>query len=96
MSLQTIKKFENLENSKIVTPVKLNTGEVELLTERIKDEYTAHYYYTAAANWCQNKNYKKAASFFNEEAKSELEHAKKLEDFMTGWNVMPQVPQTET
>lgn len=65
---------------------------VKLLTERIKDEYTAHYFYRAAANWCNDVNYKKAAAFFENEALDELTHAKKLEDYMTGFNIIPQIP----
>ena len=30
----------------------LSDKTVNLLTARIKDEYTAHYFYRAAANWC--------------------------------------------
>ena len=65
---------------------------VKLLTERIKDEYGAHYFYRAAANWCNDVNYKKAAAFFENEALDELTHAKKLEDYMTGFNIVPQIP----
>lgn len=96
MSIQNVKKFENLETGEVLNPVKFTNEEVSLLSDRVKDEYTAHYYYNAAANWCRNKNYKKAAAFFEAESISELEHAKKLQDFMTDWNVMPQVSQTET
>ena len=65
---------------------------VKLLTDRIKDEYTAHYFYKAASNWCNDVNYKKAAAFFENEASDELTHAKKIEDYMTGFNVIPQIP----
>lgn len=80
----------------VVTPTKLNDETISILTERLKDEYTAHYYYRAAANWCKNVNYKKAASYFESEASSELEHAKGLQDYMTDFNVMPQIPQATT
>ena len=65
---------------------------VKLLTDRIKDEYTAHYFYRAAANWSNDVNYKKAAAFFENEAMGELTHAQKVEDYMTGFNVIPQIP----
>jgi hypothetical protein len=44
---------------------KLNSKTIKILTDRIKDEYTAHYFYRAATNWCRDKNYKKAAEFFS-------------------------------
>ena len=80
----------------VVTPIKLNEKSISILTDRIKDEYTAHYFYRSAANWCKNVNYKKATAFFDAEADSELEHAKKLQEYMDDWNVKPGIPQTET
>jgi ferritin len=64
-----------------------------MLTDRIKDEYTAHYFYRAATNWCRDKNYKKAAEFFQKEAKDELKHAQKIQEYMTDFNIIPQIPQ---
>ena len=81
-----------MESTKIVNPVKLGQTTVKLLTERLKDEYTAHYYYRNAANWCNNANYMKAAKFFEDEASSELEHAKSLQDYITSWNLLPSIP----
>ena len=43
---------------------KLDQKTIGILTDRIKDEYTAHYFYRAAANWCQDMNYKKAFAFW--------------------------------
>ena len=80
----------------IVTPSKLNEESVSILTDRLKDEYTAHYCYRSAANWCRNVNYKKAAEFFENEASSELDHAKGLQEYMDDFNVQPHIPQTET
>lgn len=80
----------------VANPNKLNEKAVSLLTDRIKDEYTAHYFYRAAANWCFNVNYKKAAAFFDAESSSELEHAKGLQKYMDDWNVMPQIPSAPT
>lgn len=91
---QVQNKVEN--SGSLVTPVKLNEKTVSILTDRIKDEYTAHYFYRSAANWCKNVNYKKAADFFEAEANSELDHAKKLQEYMDDWNVKPSIPQTET
>lgn len=83
-----------MEPIKILTPIKLNEAIVTLLTDRIKDEYTAHYYYRNAANWCKDANYVKAAAFFEAEAVNELEHAKMLQDYMISWNVVPMIPST--
>lgn len=80
----------------LVTPNVLDEQSVQLLTERIKDEYTAHYFYRNAANWCKNKNYVKAASFFDAEADSELEHAKGLQNYLIDFNIQPTIPQAET
>ena len=80
----------------LVTPNVLDDQSVQLLTERIKDEYTAHYFYRNAANWCKNKNYSKAATFFDAEADSELEHAKGLQNYLIDFNIQPTIPQAET
>lgn len=69
---------------------------IQILIARIKDEYTAHYYYRAAANWCQDMNYKKAAEFFKNEADDELGHAKKLQEYMVDFNIQPDIPQAQT
>ena len=74
----------------------LNDKVIQILIARIKDEYTAHYYYRAAANWCQDMNYKKAAEFFKNEADDELTHAKKLQEYMVDFNVQPDIPQAQT
>lgn len=72
---------------------KLPSKTIKILTDRIKDEYTAHYFYRAATNWCRDKNYKKAAEFFQKEAKDELKHAQKIQEYMTDFNIIPQIPQ---
>ena len=93
IKLNEQKSGENkLSSSKEPNLYTLSEKTVKLLTERIKDEYTAHYFYRAAANWCNDVNYKKAAAFFENEAVDELTHAKKLEDYMTGFNIVPQIP----
>jgi ferritin len=75
---------------------KLSEKTIKILTDRIKDEYTAHYFYRDAANWCDDRNYKKASEFFQKEAKSELKHSEKIQNYMTGFNIIPQIPQAET
>ena len=75
---------------------KLSEKTIKILTDRIKDEYTAHYFYRAASNWCDDRNYKKASEFFQKEAVNELEHSEKIQNYMTGFNIIPQIPQAET
>jgi ferritin len=67
-----------------------------MVNERLRDEYAAHYFYRNAANWCNDKNYKNAAAFFEAEANAELEHAKGLQDYITQWNMMPEIPSAPT
>ena len=68
----------------------------KMLNDRIGDEYTAYYFYINATNWCKNMNYKKAAEYFENEANSELEHAKNLQNYLTQWNLLPVIPQAPT
>ena len=75
---------------------KLDAKTIKILTDRIKDEYIAHYYYRAASNWCQDMNYKKAAEFFTAEAIDELTHAQGIQEYMTGFNIIPEIPQAPT
>jgi len=73
----------------------LDDKTIKIITERIKDEYAAHYYYRAAANWCRDMNYKKAAEFFSNEADDELTHAKTLQEYMVDFNIIPEIPQAK-
>jgi ferritin len=73
-------------------PKTLSSEIISALEARLKDEYTAHYTYRNAANWCKNMNYKAAAAYFEGEAAEELEHAAGLQDYMTQWNCLPQIP----
>jgi ferritin len=79
-----------------MTPNKLSDKIVKFINDRLIDEYTAHYLYNAAANWCADKNYVKAAKFFAEEASAEIDHANGLQAYLTRWNVLPDVPKVET
>ena len=65
---------------------------VKILTDRLRDEYTAHYFYRNATNWCAGIGYLKAAAFFAAESESELEHAKDIQKFLVDWNVDPLLP----
>lgn len=76
----------------IKTPKTLADTSVKILTDRLGDEYTAHYFYRNATNWCAGIGYLKAAAFFAQEAENELEHAKGLQKYLVDWNVMPLLP----
>lgn len=73
-------------------PVKIGKEIVDLLLPRLKDEFNAYYFYRSASNWCKNVGYFKAAAFFAAESTDELTHAKKIEDYITDWNVLPILP----
>lgn len=84
---------------KVIEPImpKALPKEIELtLNSRLGDEYTAYYFYRNAANWCKGVNYPKAAAFFEKEAAGELEHALKIQDYLTQWNLYPNIPAVET
>lgn len=83
------------EQSSILLPKTLPEEIVTSLNDALVEEYTAHYFYRGAANWCDNVNYKKAAKFFEAEAVAELEHALKLQKFLTGWNCTPKLPSVK-
>lgn len=81
--------------SSIKNPKTLAEGTVTKLTERLKDEYTAHYFYRNASNWCAGEGYQKAAAFFAKEAANELEHAEGLQKYLVDWNVYPTMPSVK-
>ena len=85
----------NIKKEK-VSLYKLSEKTIKLLTDRIQDEYKAHYLYRAAANWCHDANYMKAAKFFDDDANTELEHAQVLEKYMTDFNIIPKIPTAKT
>ena len=76
-------------------PNKLNDVVASALNARIGDEFTAHYFYNAAHNWCMDKNYKTAAAFFAGETASELEHAQKLQKYVIDWNSNVVIPTVD-
>lgn len=76
----------------IKNPKTLADSSVKILTDRLRDEYTAHYFYRNATNWCAGIGYVKAATFFAQEAENELEHARGLQKYLVDWNVMPLLP----
>ncbi len=64
----------------------------KVIIARITDEYDAHIFYRNAANWCNNKGYTKAGNYFENEAKEELEHAEKLQNYLNDWGVDYKMP----
>jgi ferritin len=96
MGSDQVSNDNDLSNISDVNLYKISPKVIKILTNRIKDEYTAHYYYRAAANWCQDMNYKKAAEFFRNEADDELEHAKKIQEYMVDFNIQPVIPNAPT
>lgn len=76
----------------IRTPKTLPQESIDILNARLVDEYTAHFFYTNARNWCANANYQKATAFFEAELNSELGHANTLQKYLTDWNTIPTLP----
>lgn len=70
-------------------PKKLDKEIIEELIPRLNDEFTAFYAYRNIANWCRGEGFERAAKFFQKESDSELEHAKKIEDYIVDWNMFP-------
>jgi len=83
------------EQSSVMLPKALPEAIVTKLNDRLADEYTAHYFYRGAANWCAGVNYNKAAAYFEAEAVNELEHAQKLQKYLVDWNCTPSLPSVK-
>jgi len=73
-------------------PETLDKEVVNLLIERLKDEYDAFYLYRSVSNWCKGVGFFKAGDFFAAESTDELGHAKKIEDYLVDWNVIVDLP----
>lgn len=95
-ALNLVEQKDSTKSSTKKELYKLSDKVVSLITERIKDEYRAHFLYRSAANWCHDKNYKKAANFFDEDANTELEHAQKLQKYLTDFNIFVPLPTMES
>jgi ferritin len=76
-------------------PETLDNKAVNMLIERLQDEYDAFYLYRSISNWCKGVGFFKAAEFFAAESADELSHAKKIEDYLVDWNVMVDLPVIE-
>ena len=79
----------------MITPKKLESNIVTPIINRLTNEFDASYFYRSAANWCRNAGYNKAAAYFDKESKDELEHAQGLQDYLTDWNVIPNLPNID-
>lgn len=88
--------IKSVDPTIVKKPNTLRSEVVKLINQRIGDEYTAHYFYRSAANWCHNMEYKKAAVFFDTEAADELTHAQGLQKYMTDWDIKPTIPAVTT
>jgi ferritin len=77
-------------------PYELPSDISKLLSEKINDEYSAHYFYRQVANYCENVGYLKAAEYFKGEAEDELKHAEGLQKYLTDWNVQPDLNPVKT
>jgi ferritin len=81
-----------LTMAKAINPKELNPASVKIINDRLVDEYTAHFFYRIASNWCKGVGYNNAAAFFEKEAANELGHAEKLQQYLADWNINPTMP----
>ena len=91
LPVSTIQKVTS-EQSQVILPKTLPEDIVTIINNLIAEEYTAHYYYVNAANWCDGVGYLKAGAFFRAESVSELDHANKLMKYLVDWNASPKLP----
>ena len=89
---RNLNEIQSAIQNDILSPRTLSPEVAELLIERLGDEYTAHYFYRNASNWCMDKGYVNAGAFFAAEAASELTHAEKIQTYLVGWNIVPVIP----
>ena len=80
----------------MLKPEKLSKEVVDILTERLHNEYNHHYFYQAASNWCRGIGFNKAADYFLAESNEELEHARGIEKYLIDWNITPSLPVLKT
>lgn len=78
-----------------MTPKKLPSEIVNMLNERINDEYGHHYFYRQVANYCENVGFMEAAKYFHAESHEEVEHAEMLQKYLTDWNIQPSLAPIE-
>ena len=81
--------------TKPIKPIILTQDTINIINESIGLEYKSHLFWNSAANWCASVGYNKAAAYYAKESMSELEHVKKHQDFLIGWNIVPTIPQVQ-
>lgn len=79
----------------MITPKKLEQDVVNALIPQLTSELDASYFYRSASNWCKNAGYNNASKYFDSESKDELVHAQGLQDYLTDWNVIPNLPNVD-
>jgi len=84
-----------LTAAKALNPKELGSASVKVINDRLVDEYTAHFFYRIASNWCRGVGYNNAAVFFEKEAENELGHAEILQKYLVDWNVTPTMPSVK-
>jgi len=77
-------------------PKVLNAKVASILIPLIGYEYSHFYNYKSSANYCRGVGFVKAAEFYEKEVVEEAEHSKRLQDFLTDWNVVFELPTIET
>jgi ferritin len=84
-----------LTSIKAAFPKELVATSAKIINDRLADEYTAHFFYRIASNWCKGVGYNNAADFFAKESAAELEHAEKLQKYLVDWNMTPIMPSVK-
>ncbi|NBO23385.1 hypothetical protein EBU94_08635 [bacterium] len=69
---------------------KLDPQALSVLNAAIQEERKAELFYTAARDFTKNVGFFNSADFFANESEDEKAHAKKIRDFITDWNDIPQ------
>ena len=59
---------------------------------RLKNELEAQFHYLSLSNQYDVMGYPNASAYFAEEAESEMQHARKLMEWLNGWNIKYQLP----
>jgi ferritin len=73
-------------------PTLIDQVAVNILTDRLADEFNAERFYMAAYNWCKLNSYDHAAAYFISEVQSERSHQLTIMQHLSGWNVNPVLP----
>jgi len=76
----------------MIKPKTLPQEIVSLLQPRLQDELTQYARYMALSNWCKGVGYELAAKFYEKDANEELDHARRIQNFLVDWNVVPKYP----